>query len=62
MGSVIVQTTSEMRRAPFKGLQVILYLRPGKDLVQPIRVVRGSCVKGETNEMLAHILRNLDIQ
>ncbi len=40
------QKTSEMRRAPFAGLQVILYLRAGTDLAQPIRVVRDSCVKG----------------
>ncbi len=56
MGSDIGQPTSELRRAPFKGLQVILYL------AQPIRVVWGSCVKGETNKMLVHYLRNLDIQ
>jgi hypothetical protein len=38
--------TSEARRAPFAGLQVILYLRAGTDLAQPIRVVRDSCIKG----------------
>ncbi len=38
--------TSERRRAPFAGLRVILYLRAGTDLAQPIRVVRDSCVKG----------------
>jgi hypothetical protein len=38
--------TSEMRRAPFAGLQDILYLRAGTDAAQPIRVVRDSCVKG----------------
>ncbi len=37
--------TSEMRRAPFAGLQVILYLRAGTDSAQPIRVVQDSCVK-----------------
>ena len=37
--------TSEMGRAPFAGLQVILYLRAGTDSAQPIRVVRDSCVK-----------------
>ncbi len=46
MGSDIGQTTPEMRRAPFTGLQVILYLHPGPDSAQPIRVVRDSCVKG----------------
>ena len=46
MGSGIGQTTSAMRKAPFMGLQVILYLRAGTDLVQPIRVVRDSWVKG----------------
>jgi hypothetical protein len=46
MGSDIDQATSEMRRAPFAGLQVILYLRAGTDSAQPIRVVRDSCVKG----------------
>jgi len=39
MGSDIGQLTSEMRRAPLVGLRVILYLRAGTDLVQPIRVV-----------------------
>jgi hypothetical protein len=38
-GSDIHATTSGRRRAPFKGLQVILYLRAGTDLAQPIRVV-----------------------
>ena len=38
--------TSDMRRAPFTGLQIILYLRAGTDSAQPIRVVRDSCVKG----------------
>jgi hypothetical protein len=37
--------TSEKRRAPFAGLQVILYLHAGTDLAQPIRVVRDSCVR-----------------
>ncbi len=46
MGSDIGQLTSEMRRAPFKGLQVILYLHTGTDSAQPIRVVRDSCIKG----------------
>ena len=54
--------TSEERRAPFAGLQVILYLRTGTDSAQPIRVVRDSYVKGLTNKMLAHLLRNFDIQ
>ena len=36
---------AEKRRTPFAGLQVILYLRAGTDLAQPIRVVRDSCVK-----------------
>ncbi len=36
---------AEKRRAPFAGLQVILYLRAGTDSAQPIRVVRDSCVK-----------------
>jgi hypothetical protein len=40
------QKTSEARRAPFAGLQVILYLRAGTDSAQPIRVVRDSYVKG----------------
>jgi hypothetical protein len=62
MGSDIGQATSEMRRAPFEGLQVILYLGAGTDSAQPIRVVRDSCVKGETNKMLVHHLRNLIIQ
>jgi hypothetical protein len=62
MGSDIGQTTSEMRSAPFKGLRVNLYLRAGTDLAQPIRVVQDSCVKGETKKMLAHLLRNLNIQ
>jgi hypothetical protein len=38
--------TFEKARAPFMGLQVILYLRAGTDSAQPIRVVRESCVKG----------------
>ncbi len=38
--------TSEERRSPFAGLQVVLYLRAGTDSAQPIRVVRDSCVKG----------------
>ena len=38
--------TSQRRRAPFAGLWVILYLRAGTDLAQPIRVVRDPCVKG----------------
>ena len=59
MGSDIGQATSEMRRAPFEGLQVILYLRARKDWAQPIRVVRDSCVKGETNKMLAHHLHTV---
>jgi hypothetical protein len=46
MGSDIGQTTSEMRKAPFAGLRVILYLRAGTDLAQPIRVVQDSCIKG----------------
>jgi len=46
MGSGIGQTTSAMRKGPFMGLQVILYLHAGTDLVQPIRVVRDSWVKG----------------
>jgi hypothetical protein len=46
MGSDIGQSTSEMRKAPFAGLGVILYLCSGTDLAQPIRVVRDSCVKG----------------
>ncbi len=54
--------TSDERRAPFAGLQVILYLRAGTDSAQPIRVVRDSYVKGETNKILAHLLRNLSIQ
>ncbi len=54
--------TSGERRAPFAGLQVILYLRAGTDSAQPIRVVRDSCVKGKASKMRAHILRNLDIQ
>ncbi len=62
MGSDIGQSTSEMRRAPFEGLHGILYLRAGTDSAQPIRVVRDSCVKGETNKMLAHHLHNLNIQ
>ena len=37
-------STAEERRAPFPGLQVILYLRAGTDSAQPIRVVRESCV------------------
>jgi hypothetical protein len=40
------QKTSKRRRTPFAGLLVILYLRAGTDLAQPIRVVRDSCVKG----------------
>ena len=40
------QKTSERRRAPFTGLQVILYLRTRTDSAQPIRVVRDSCIKG----------------
>jgi hypothetical protein len=39
MGSGIGQRTSEMRRAPFTVLWVILYLCAGTDLAQPIRVV-----------------------
>ncbi len=35
---------SESRGTPFAGLRVILYLRAGADLAQPIRVVRDSCV------------------
>ena len=46
MVSDIGQTTSEMRRAPFTGLRVILYLRAGTNLAQPIRVVLDSCIKG----------------
>jgi hypothetical protein len=46
MGSGNGQKTSEMRRAPIKSLQVILYLHTGTDLAQPIRVVQDSCVKG----------------
>ena len=38
--------TSQERRAPFAGLQVILYLRAGTDSAQPIGVVRDSYVKG----------------
>jgi hypothetical protein len=60
MGSDIGQTTSEMRRAPFTGLRVILYLRAGTDSAQPIRVVQESCVKA--SKMLPHLLRNFDIQ
>jgi hypothetical protein len=40
------QKTSEKRRTPFAGLQVILYLHARTDSAQPIRVVRDSCVKG----------------
>ena len=54
--------TSDERRAPFTGLLVNLYLRAGTDSAQPIRVVRDSCLKGYTNKMLAHLLRNFDIQ
>ncbi len=46
MGSDIGQTTSELRRGPFVGFRVILYLRAGTDSAQPIRVVRDSCIKG----------------
>jgi hypothetical protein len=46
MGSDVGQRTSEMRRAPFVGLQVILYLHTGTDSAQPIRIVQNSCVKG----------------
>jgi len=46
MVSDIGQTTSEMRRALFMRLRVILYLRAGTDSAKPIRVVRDSCVKG----------------
>jgi hypothetical protein len=34
------------REEPPLRLQVILYLRAGTDLAQPIRVVRDSCIKG----------------
>ncbi len=40
------RSTVEERRAPFAGLQVILYLRAGTDSAQPIRVVQDSYVKG----------------
>ncbi len=40
------KSTAEERRAPFPGLQVILYLRAGTDSAQPIRVVQDSYVKG----------------
>jgi hypothetical protein len=49
-----------MKRVPFKGLWVILYLRPGTDSAQPIRVVEDSWVEGFANKMLAHLLCNLD--
>ncbi len=39
MGSDIGQPTSELRRAPFTGFRVILYLSAGTDSAQPIRVV-----------------------
>ena len=52
----------DKRRTPFAGLQVILYLRAGTDSAQPIRVVRDSYVKGYTNKILAHLLRNLNVQ
>ena len=55
MGSDIDQTISEIRRPPFKGLQVILYLRARTDLAQPIRVVRDSCVKGSASKMLENL-------
>ena len=45
-GSDHGQSTSEMWRAPFLGLLVILYLRTGTDSAHPIRVVRDSYVKG----------------
>ena len=62
IGSDIGQTTSEMRRAPYTSLRDILYLCPGTDSAQPIRVVRDSCVKGSASKMLGHLLRNSDIQ
>ncbi len=46
MESGIGQLTSEIRRAPFMGLQVLLYLHAGTDSVQPIRVVGDFCIKG----------------
>ncbi len=61
-GSDIQATTSGRRRAPFKGLQVILQLRVGTDLVQPILVVRDSCVKGQGNKLIAHLLHYFNIQ
>ncbi len=45
--------TSEMWRALFKGLWVILYLLAGTDLVQPIKVVQDSYVYNWVNKMLA---------
>ena len=44
----IGQATSEMRRAPFKGIQVnrLFYTCAGTDLAQPIRFVRDSYVMG----------------
>jgi hypothetical protein len=38
-GSGIGQAISEMRRAPFRGLQVISFLHARTDLAQPIRLL-----------------------
>jgi hypothetical protein len=38
-GLMVVRRPLKLRRAPFAGLQVILYLRARTDLAQPIRVV-----------------------
>ncbi len=49
MGSDIGQATSEMRRVPSRGCGLFYTCMlgvAGTDLVQPIRVVPDSCVKG----------------
>ena len=61
-GLMVVGRPLKREEPPFSGLQVILYLRAGTDSAQPIRVVRDSCIKGSASKMLAHILRNFDIQ
>ena len=58
----MIRRPLQREEPPSRGLQVILYLCAGTDTAQPIRVVRDSCVKGETNKMLAHLLRDVDIQ
>jgi hypothetical protein len=44
-GSGVGHLSSEMKRAPFKGFHVIIYLGAGTDLAQPIKVMQDSYIK-----------------